>query len=224
MNLLSSRPDLFGTLDAEKLIGSTHELFQIIAKIRNKLGAKRELLDDYLGLLLEELDATHAYDAADAGFQAVGELRKLIASIMNKSDELTDHPLYGTVKQMIEKHPFPFMERATLLCLYSALLSDSFTRSAVNSFLKDEENKRSENLNTAELVRKHGEIARIIGSTDIDRLDQAVRNRLIFSPVITGFLQGLADDLLDCMTYRDTESGKYIFQLLTETEFYLSVD
>ena len=224
MNLLSSRPDLFGTLDAKQLIGSTHELFRIIAEIREKLGTRRELLDDYLGLLLEAVDATHAYDAADAGFQAAGELRKIIASIMDKSDELTEHPLYGTAKQMIEKYSVSCKGRATLSCLYSILLSDSFTQFAVSSFLKDEENKRSEYLNTAELVRKHGEITGLIGSADIDRLDQAVRNRLIFTPIVTGFIQGLTDDLLDCLTYRDKENGKYIFQFLTEPEFRSSVD
>ena len=224
MNLLSSRPDLFGALDSEKLIGSTHELFRIIAKTRDKLGAQRELLDDYLGLLLEELDATHADDATEAGFQAATELRRLVMSIMDKSEKLTEHPLYGTAKQMIEKYSDSCKERATLSCLYSVLLSDSFAQFAVSNFLKDEGNKRSEYLNSAELIRKHGEIVRIIGSADIDRLDQAVRNRLVFSTIVTGFMQGLADDVLDCLTYRDKESGKYIFQLLSGPEFRLSID
>lgn len=224
MNLLSSRPDLFGALDVEKLIGSTHELFRIIVEIRDKLGTQRGLLDDYLGVLLEELDATHADDATEAGFQAATELRRLTMSIMDQSEKLTEHPLYGTAKQLIEKYSISCKERATLSCLYSVLLSDSFAQFAVSSFLKDEENKRSEYLNTAELIRKHSEISEIIGGDEVDRLDLAVRKRLIFSPIVAGFMQGLADDLLDCLTYRDKKSGKYIFQLLTEPGFHLSVD
>jgi hypothetical protein len=216
MNLSENRQDFFGYFDPQKLKDSTLKIFRIALDIRRRLGGQGHLLDDYLLHVLSSLDVTHAFDAADSGFSEAGKLRELCYSILSGSDELKERPLYEAVKQSFTKHPFCGEARQAIVSLHNILLADDFMSGAIQSFLRDEEQKREEILNKPDSRGLRKKIAARIGEDLLERLDQAIRDRLILAPIAAMFMQGLADDLLDCLTYQDEKTGRYAFQLLMD--------
>jgi len=99
---------------------------------------------------------------------------------------------------------------------YSVLIADAFMPYAEHSFLSSEKEKRADILDDSELLQLRDRIVGLIGEKLLNRLDQAIRDRLILAPIAAMFMQGLADDLLDCLIYQDEKTGRYAFQLLMD--------
>jgi len=56
----------------------------------------------------------------------------------------------------------------------------------------------------------------IVDENLMEQLNLALKERFFIVPVIAGFMQGLANDLLYSLTYRDSETSKQIFQLIMD--------
>jgi hypothetical protein len=50
----------------------------------------------------------------------------------------------------------------------------------------------------------------------MEQLNLMLKERFFTVPVVAGFMQGLTNDLLYSLTYRDSETSRQIFQLLMD--------
>ena len=58
------------------------------------------------------------------------------------------------------------------------------------------------------------ELISLLGEIEpMERLNDLLRSRFQFSPAIFGFVQGMNNDLLYALTFRDRETSRQVFQL-----------
>ncbi len=61
------------------------------------------------------------------------------------------------------------------------------------------------------------QISYIAGEAMMEELNQRLKERFMIVPLVTAFAQGVSDDLIGRLTYRDPETSKQIFQLFMDT-------
>ena len=84
------------------------EFWALIRNIRSRLGGKGYLLDQYLSMLLEGVDATHLFTAAEQGYHDADQLHHLCRLAMDGKHDPEEHPLSETVREYIQAHPLPW--------------------------------------------------------------------------------------------------------------------
>jgi len=134
---------------------------------------------------------------------------------MDGSEALKEHPFYQAVKQSFEKQPYTYQERTTVMSLHSVLLADAFTEYAARRYLQEQESMLNV-LDDVKLRELYKKIVNIVDENLMEQLNLALKERFFIVPVIAGFMQGLANDLLYSLTYRDSETSKQIFQLIMD--------
>ncbi len=215
MNIFENRDNLIGAFEPERTKNSVQNLFKLAKEIRDRLGKQGYLLDSYLSFVLEAANNTLLYEVAEKGFEAGSELQNLCFAVMDGSDALKEHPFYQAVKQSFDKHLYTYQERTTVMSLHSVLLADAFMEYAARCYLQEQESMLDV-LDDVKLRELYKKIVHIVDENLMEQLNLALKERFFIVPAIAGFMQGLANDLLYSLTYRDSETSKQIFQLIMD--------
>jgi hypothetical protein len=223
MNIFENESGFLGDASVKHLKISFVEFIKQAAEIRTKLGKQGYLLDKYLSYLFETSNEILAYEAASEGFETGGILNGLCSGILSGDPKNTDHPFYNEVKTYIEAHPLRSQERATKVSIYCSVLIEPCLGSMSKEYYERIESSAHDVLDVSDFRKLYDRIVEVLGDEEaMKNLNLLFRQRFLIVTAMAAFLQGITNDLLYSLTYRDSESSKQIFQLLLDEPSLIS--
>lgn len=216
MNIFKRESDIFGQYSSEKVYESLKKFFKITKRLKKKLGTDSYKLDKYLNTLLKSINFEFNANAAAEGTEAYRILRGICFSILNFDTRYQSHDFYKTAKEFIESNKFDYKETHTLLEIYSALLTPKFTDYVVKKYISKLKMQSSSILDIVDLRNSYDYLSNAVGKQKMDSLNSAIMESFLFCPVVNSFLQSITNNYLLCLLYRDEETSKQIFQLITD--------
>lgn len=216
MNIFMKETDIFGKYSTEKACGAFKKFLKLARKVKKKLGTDSYKLDQYLNILLKSINFEFNANAAMAGTAAYRELRGICLSILNSDKNYQNYEFYQVAKKFIENNNFKYKEKHTQLEIYCALLTPKFTDFTVKKYINKIKQQSRSVLDIIELRQLYEHLSSIVGQQKIDALNSAIMESFLFCPVVNSFLQSITNHYLLCLLYRDEETSKQIFQLITD--------
>ena len=217
MNPYKTYEDFLGTNDPLQLQPNTDGWLPLAPEIREKLGSKGYLLNNYLTFVFEGLAHTKAMDAADAGNDAATALWNAIRFVMVGDEERgRKNSLYPQVKEYIDTHPLPYQEEITQQHIYYVMLAVHVPTHQLPEYIYQARPPvaKMDIVRLRELCR---EIGTILGDFDpIEKLGESIRASFQITDAAHIFMQSAAEVLLYSLTYRDNETSKQVLQLLLD--------
>lgn len=214
MNIFYDDEGIVGKAEKAYLKNTLEEFFQLVKRMKNKLGKQGYLLDKYLLDLLNAIGHTPASDAADEGNRYLGELAGLCSRISLGESVNAKHPLYEKVKTYITEHPLPYQEHQTKMNVLYIALMDDFLDYAIPKFMEEQKNEIQEELDIVYLHNLYRQITAILGSENqMEELNLLIRQRFQIVTIMQSFIQGITNSLLYSLIERDVETGKTGLQL-----------
>lgn len=211
--------DSGGMPDFTEAARAGQELLRLVREWRERLGADRGLLDQYLaGVLRAMIDTTNARDAAEEGFdKPLSELRVILRQVKEGNEnEARRHPFYPRVKAYMDAHTFPqdilYYETycVGLFAEYAAFAAKNYVDGCSARF---QAAMKVENLpQIREALSAAG-----IATEELDELHRLLRVFVWVAPSVV-FMQGMTDQILQSLMLRDEQSGRYIFNRLLDGE------
>jgi len=123
------------------------------------------------------------------------------------------------VKEYIDSHPLEYLEVPTKQSLYCIALSGDFLELAAAEYYQRQKEKQREVFDIVYLRDLYRKISAMLGGEDeMERLNLLLRQRFLIVTPMAGFLQGLTNDLLYCLTHRDVETSRLAAQLWLEEQ------
>jgi len=220
MNIFESESGILGSASIDHLKRSFYEFLRQATEIRKMLGKQKYLLDKYLSYLFEATNGILAYEAASEGFETESTLSSLCSEILKGDVKSNDHPFYEQVKKFIDAHPLRYQESFTRLSLYDVMLSCSYLESVYEQYYSDIVADISAFIDIVDLNSLYNKICEALGGEkEMEHLNLLFCERFLIVKVMDIFLQGMTDQLLYSLTYRDRETSKQVFQLLLDEDF-----
>ena len=219
MNIFNKESVFLGEHPFEALADATKEIFKLAKKIKTSLGEQGYLLDNYLSMVLESANDCLAQDAAITGFEGFSDRFPICTAIQGEHfKDKTKHPFYEKAKKYVEEHTFKFQEKSTVRDLYCAALADEFITFTVKKFIEKEKDELREVFESIQLQEYHSKIAYLVGEEKISRLAELLKSRFLIARPVNIFLQAMTNHLLYCLTKRDKETSKQVFQLILDED------
>jgi hypothetical protein len=206
--------------DFRDAIQAGQELFQLARGWRERLGADRGLLDQYLvGILQAMTDTTNALLTAGDGYEtALSPLRDIIQQIKaGKVAEAEKHPFYPKAKAYMDAHPLP--QDSLQHELYYLALFTEYVPFAVKRFLDECDATFKELLEEENIIpMQKALLASDAGITedDLGYLHGLISRAVGWIPPSGVFIQGMVDQMLLTLAGQDENSGEYILQRLMD--------
>ena len=150
------------------------------------------------------------------GTVAYGELKWTFLYILNFEEKYKNHEIYQVAKKFIENNEFKHKEKHTLLEIYCALFTPKFTDFTVKKYINKIKQQSSAVLDIIELRQMYENLSAIVGQPKMEALNSEIMESFLFCPVVNSFLQSITNHYLLCLLYRDEETSKQIFQLITD--------
>ena len=221
MNIFESESGILGSASVDNLKQSFKEFLQQATEIRIRLGKQKYLLDKYLSYLFEATNGILAYEAATEGFETETTLNSLCVEILKGDTKNNDHPFYEQAKAFIDAHPLKYQESFTKLSLYDLMLSCSYLESIYEQYYTDLVADIRTFLDIVDLNDLYNKICEVLGGEkEMEHLNLLFCQRFMIVKAMDIFLQGMTNQLLYSLTYRDRETSKQVFQLLLDEAFY----
>lgn len=221
MNIFENESGILGSASVDNLKRSFKEFFKQAAEIRIRLGKQKYLLDKYLSYLFEATNGILAYEAATEGFETESTLNSLCGEIQKGDTKSNDHPFYEQVKSFIDAHHLNYQESFTKLSLYDVMLSCSYLESVYEQYYTDLVADIRAFLDIVDLNDLYNKICEVLGGEkEMEQLNLLFCQRFLIARAMDIFLQGMTNQLLYSLTFRDRETSKQVFQLLLDEAFY----
>jgi hypothetical protein len=219
MDKFEKERDFIGDISMENMRHAYDEFLAQAREIRKRLGKQAYLFDKYLEYLMESTNSTLAYEASTDGFDKALKLREICMDVVLKKEKNTNHPFFWNAKAFIEAHPLDCMENQTKVALYVAMLSNDFLEFEAKTYCEEQKSELSEVLDIIDLRNLFEKICGLLWSEDeMHNINRLFCQRFQVITPMAGYLQGLANNLLDELTYRDRETSKFVFQLLLDSK------
>lgn len=220
MNIFENESGILGSASVDNLKRSFKEFFKQATEMRKKLGKQGYLLDKYLSYLFEATNGILAYEAATEGFETESALSSLCVEILKGDTKSKDHPFYEQVKDLIDTHPLKYQESFTELSLYDVMLSCSYLESVYEQYYTDLIADIRAFLDIVDLNDLYKKICEALGGEqEMELLNLLFCQRFLIVKAMDVFLQGMTNQILYSLTYRDRETSKQVFQLLLDEAF-----
>ena len=160
-----------------------------------------------------------AYEAAEDGFERSGELRSLCFNVIDRGNTEKDHPLYDmALNTLIARTDIlRYQERQTRMHLLYTILSDEFLAFIAKHFQQEVDDRLGTVYDSQKLINLFSRISEVVGEPLMETLNLRLKQRFLLAPLVSVFAQGLTNDLLYCLTSRDSETSKQVFQLLLDS-------
>jgi len=221
MNIFENESGILGSASVESLKQSFRDFFKQATEMRKRLGKQGYLLDKYLSYLFEATNGILAYEAATEGFETESTLNSLCGEILKGETKSNDHLFYEQVKAFIDAHPLKYQESFTNLSLYDVMLSCSYLESIYDQYYTDLVADIRALLDIVDLNDLYNKICEALGGEqEMEHLNLLFCQRFLIVKAMDIFLQGMTNQLLYSLTYRDRETSKQAFQLLLDEAFY----
>lgn len=219
MNIFETHSGFSGRFDPDSTGGTLSSLLMLARDIRLKLGRQAYLLDSYLSLFLEAANAVLIYEAADDGFERGGELRSLCFNVIDRGGTEKDHPFYDkALNTLITRTDIlRYQERQTRMNLLYAILSEEFLPFIAKHFMQEVDDKLGAAYDSPKLNDLFNRISEVVGEPLMETLNLRLKQRFLLTPLVAVFAQGVTNDLLYCLTSRDSETSRQVFQLLLDS-------
>lgn len=219
MNIFETHTEFSGRFDPDSTGGSLLALLSLARNIRLKLGRQGYLLDSYLSLFLEAANAVLVYEAASDGFERGGELRSLCFDVIDRGGTEKEHPLYASALNTLiaRTDMLHYQERQTRMNLLYAILSDEFLPFIAKHFQREVDDRLGASHYSQKMINLFERISEVVGEPLMETLNLRLKQRFLLAPLVPVFAQGVTNDLLDCLTSRDSETSKQVFQLLLDS-------
>lgn len=219
MNTFYEYEGIIGKAETAHLGRTLQECFELAAAVRRKLGKQDYLLDKYISMILEGVNATLLYSAAESGFSASSELRHLCLAVMDRKTDCTEHPMYEKAQAYIAAHPLEYQERCTKLNLYCIALASDFLEYAADKYDQQQKEVQRAVFDIVYLRDLYRKIGALLGSEEpLEQLNLLLHQRFMLVTPMVAFLQGLTNDLLYALTSRDVETNRLAVQLRMEQD------
>lgn len=215
MNIFEKTTGITGSFEAG---GGLASLLTQAREVRLKLGKRGYLLDNYLSMFMEASNEVLSFDAADDGFEVGCELRSLCVSLIDRSEKEKGNPLYGKALNTLNENPeiLQYQEQYTRVNLLYVLCFDDYLPMIEEQFMQAT-NKSISNVYDLPAHRQlYRSIAEIVGEPIMERFNLSLKQLFLAVPLVSVFVQGLTNDLLYCLSSRDKETSRQIFQLLLD--------
>lgn len=220
MNIFENESGILGGVSVNSLNQSLKEFLRQATEIRRRLGKQGYLLDKYLSYLFEATNGILAYEAASEGFETESTLSGLCSEILKGDAKSNDHPFYKQVKTFIDAHPLKYQESFTKLSIYDVMLSSSYLESVYEQYYADLVADIRAFLDIVDLNSLYNKICEALGcEKEMEHLNLLFCERFLTAKATDIFLQGMTNQLLYSLTYRDRETSKQVFQLLLDEDF-----
>ncbi|NSW92105.1 MAG: hypothetical protein HPY74_15785 [Firmicutes bacterium] len=220
MNIFENESGILGSASMDNSKQSFKEFLHQASEIRTGLGKQKYLLDKYLSYLFEAANGILAYEAATKGFETVTTMNSLCVEILKGEVKSKEHPFYEQVKAFIDTHPLTYQESFTRLSLYDAMLSGDYLESAYEEYYIDLVADIRAFLDIIDLNDLYKKICEALGGEkEMEHLNLLFCQRFLIVKAMDIFLQGMTNQLLYSLTYRDRETSKQVFQLLLDEAF-----
>jgi len=220
MNIFENESGILGSASVDNLKRSFKEFLRQATEIRIRLGKQGYLLDKYLSYLFEATNGILAYEAASEGFETESTLNSLCAEILRGDEKSNEHPFYEQVKAFIDAHPLKYQESITKLSLYDVMLSCSYLESVYEQYYQDLVANTRAFLDIVDLNNLYNKICEALGGeNEMEHITLLVCRRCLIVNAMDIFLQGMTNQLLYSLTYRDRETSRQVFQLLLDEAF-----
>ena len=195
MNIFREYSGFCGEVKVEQLNKDLQSFFELSKKIRNRLGSKAYLFDEYVLSVLKGINAVNASCTIDDCFDATGKWNKLIY-------------------EHVAEQPPEFQEQSTINDLrVIETVNDYFTQ-AIEWHKKKCRDRMVHEMDIINVRRLYDEICRRIGKEEpMERLNFAIRQRFLIANSTDIFMQGLSENLLHSLINRDIETNNSIFTL-----------
>jgi hypothetical protein len=217
MNIFEKEIGIIGDAQVEHLKLSYEEFMQQAHDIRTRLGKQAYLLDGYLPYLFKSINVTLAYQAASDGFDAGGELNSLCLGVIRDGNKYKKHPFYEHAKEYIDAHPLEYQDINTKASLYCSMLAYDFLKVAAEQYFDVVKGNLIGTLNILDLRDLYVKICELLGSEEaMESLNLLFCQRFLIATTMDVFLQGMTNELLYSLDYRDRETSKQVFQLLLD--------
>jgi hypothetical protein len=134
-----------------------------------------------------------------------------------------DHPLYELVKKYIDDHQLMYQEPNTKVSIYCSALTSDYLKYAAEQYFEEVENNFKSVLDICDLYGLYVKICGLLGSEEaMESLNLLFQQRFLIATTMAVFLQGMTNQLLYSLTYRDRETSKQVFQLLLDDHLPMS--
>lgn len=218
MNIFTKETDIVGKHSPEKMQNSISLFYETVKEIKKKLGESSYKLDKYLSLLFKGIVSKPNEDAAMEGASAYSSLRMICTSILYNKTRGQDHEFYQEAKDFISSHKLPYKEIHTQHEIYCALLAPKFADFVAKKYAKEIKRRVSSVLDIIALQQNYETLEKAVGSTDMEKLNDLIKKVFITFPAMKAFLRSFSDEYILCLLYRDSQTSKQVFQLLTEVD------
>lgn len=224
MNIFKDTKNFIGEFHEESNTVTVREVLLTANRIRVRLGKKSYLLDTYLSLFFASINNTAVYDSADFGFQLTCDLRSLCISVLDKTDTHKDHLLYEKALEVLNsrKSIFEFQERHTQYSLLFLALADDFLTLIVPDYIQKERRNLHCVLDIVRFQNLYSDISAFVSEDEMDHLNQLLKEKFMVSSMLSAFIQGFNDELIDIILTIDIETNKKMFQIEFDDLFPIS--
>jgi len=219
MSKFKTYMDFLGTDDPLQLQPSTDGWLSIARNIRQKLGDKAYLLDNYLSYVFTGLHhVSHSEVMADGDSASTVLWNAIRYAMAGDEENGRKNPLYSQAKEYVDTHPLPYQEELSRHNVYYAALANTLSIHQLPQYLH-RARPPAIKIDIVRLRELYWEIGLLLGEFDtMDELGDSIRTSFQITDTAHIFMQGTVEALLYSLIYRDNETSKQVFQILLDAE------
>jgi len=229
MNIFKEENLFLGAFSFERLNKVDRQFWLVAKEVDEVLGERKYLLNVYLSYILEAVNSTITFEAAEKGFKDCTELLCLCGDVYNGRKisrnknvyyKPTFHEFYPHIKEFMDKHPEYQTEgksNKVSIFLWINGLFCKFTEYAISKFLDRAKQKLVTCSDIKIIDECYQNMVEITGEELMERLNDAIKERFMMVPLSEMYLQSTINQYIDCLTQKDPKTSQYIFRIILDT-------
>ena len=218
--MFEDQKTLYGNCHIDGIKKAMEDFWKIVGEIRKELGDKSYYLDEYLSIILNSIGSANISDAASTGESIYLELLIVASSVCGSPVDRKNHELYDNIKKYIDMHPNNYLEINTKSEFYISQIIFDYVKDIVDSY-KEEILSDSKDYNMPDYLisfDRFKQISEIIGEEKAERLETAIDEAFLISPVSSVLIQSIITRMAAGLCTRDPQTSKQIFQLILDSK------
>ena len=213
MNVFEVKQTYWGEVNEKAMNDAFSEFMNLAKAIRERLGAHKYLLEQYLLGLLHAVSGIPCIDTASDAENFSSYCRRICRQTM-RGDTPTV-PLGHRMRSYMEAHPYASLKEHTRMEIYMTELFSFNLEYVIGQYQDYLDTCQSSFFDRNEIAELYRNIVRLLGSeSDMKRLNALFAQRFLLVKPIPLFIQAYTQDLLGSLLYRDPQSDHSVLQLL----------
>ena len=220
MNIFRNRDRFFGKPNFISIRGNMDEFWKLVSKIKSELGDKGYYLDKYLNVIFEmlaDLDlATASSVADDICWGILADCYIVCGDDEDLIKKKEKSIFFEIVKNYIDSHPVDFREEHTKLEFYAGKIILENLERIHKEFKRQYKNKVLMKIDYPVANSYFQKISSIVGEEKMEDFNNVMAEAFVFGPIGLSIAQHSVVRAIGMLLYRDPESSKQIYQLMTK--------